>query len=316
VTVRLPPSLQAITGPDGKIDPNWQRWLAELVRAVNTPAATTTPTVADPVSLVQGYGIAITGTGATDSPWIVRLREIGDSGAGTFKLVTIDSYGRVEGSEDGTAADIPYPNTDSGLDAENVKAAIDELAAEKVDDAPSDGSEYVRKNAAWAVATASTGMQLVGTATVAGSAATDLTLSGLDLASDGRYVLEYNFLNATASQAVISILFNADATATNYDNENVQANGSATTAARANAPTVGVLNASSTVIGQATIRSDRNGKPSVEWRMRTGETTTITERHGVTMWRTAANVTSITLSSSVASALSVGDYFKVWKVGG
>jgi hypothetical protein len=214
------------------------------------------------------------------------------------------------------AAATPFDNAASGLAATQVQAAIDELADEKIDEAPNDGNEYVRKDEAWALATASTGMTLVGTATVAGAAATTLTLSGLNLAAHGRYIIEYNFLNATASQAVISAYLNGDTTDTNYDNENIQSSGSTTTAARANAPTVGVLNASSTCIGVMTVRTDRNGKASIEWEMRTGETTTITKRHGVTMWRTAANVTSITLSSSVASAFSIGDYFKVWKLPG
>lgn len=44
----------------------------------------------------------------------------------------------------------PYDNTTSGLDADDVQEALDELAEEKIDDAPSDGKTYGRKDAAWA----------------------------------------------------------------------------------------------------------------------------------------------------------------------
>lgn len=51
------------------------------------------------------------------------------------------------------AVDVSYDNTASGLAATGVQAAIDELASEKLNDAPADGNEYVRKDNAWAVAT-------------------------------------------------------------------------------------------------------------------------------------------------------------------
>jgi hypothetical protein len=50
-------------------------------------------------------------------------------------------------SEMGT--EIPYDNTGTGLAATNVQDAIDELAAEKLDDAPSDGTLYGRENDTW-----------------------------------------------------------------------------------------------------------------------------------------------------------------------
>lgn len=58
------------------------------------------------------------------------LQELADSGQGValFKI-TRDDYGRVEGTEQATAADLPYDNGTSGLAADDVQAAIDELAA-------------------------------------------------------------------------------------------------------------------------------------------------------------------------------------------
>lgn len=48
------------------------------------------------------------------------------------------------------AAFIPYDNTTSDLAAGDVQAALDELAEEKLGDAPSDGNFYGRRNGAWA----------------------------------------------------------------------------------------------------------------------------------------------------------------------
>lgn len=211
----------------------------------------------------------------------------------------------------------PYDNTTSGLAATDVQAAVDELADEKLGDAPSDGTGYVRKNGVWAAESGGSGsgaMTLVDTVTAAGGE-TALTMSGLDLAADGSYILQVVLKNATASLAVISCFFNGDTTATNYDTVNVQAKvGASFTPAYTNAATFGVLNASSSLVGQAFVCNDLGGKTSADWSQRSGETTAIEQRWGVMMWRTAANVNSITLSASVASSMAVGSYFKVFKV--
>src|SRR5690606_14721781 len=105
---------------------------------------------ANTVRILQGAGIAVTrGEGGE---YYIALRPLGDSGTGTFKLITRDSTGRISGSADGSAADVPYDNTTSGLAAEDVQAAVDELQAEKLGDAPSDGNTYGRKDGAWALA--------------------------------------------------------------------------------------------------------------------------------------------------------------------
>lgn len=48
------------------------------------------------------------------------------------------------------AAIFPFDNSTSGLAAENVQTALDELASKKIEDAPSDGKTYGRKDATWA----------------------------------------------------------------------------------------------------------------------------------------------------------------------
>src|SRR3546814_7986128 len=98
----------------------------------------------------QGAGIAV--TRGESGEYYIALRPLGDSGTGTFKLITRDTTGRISGSEDGTAADVPYDNATSGLAATDVQTAVDELQAEKLGDAPSDGNTYASKDGAWAEA--------------------------------------------------------------------------------------------------------------------------------------------------------------------
>lgn len=155
MSVFLPNIGQSLVGPNGKADAYWYRWAQSVTDAVNAipdgqaPDPDTTPTV----SLVQGHGIAVIGAGTQDSPWVVRLRDLRDAGGGSFKLLTRDAQGRVSGTSDGSAGDVPYDNTTSGLAADDVQAALDELAAEKLGDAPNDGTGYVRKDGAWTAET-------------------------------------------------------------------------------------------------------------------------------------------------------------------
>src|SRR5690606_24240209 len=56
-------------------------------------------------AMLQGTGVVLT-VGA-DGVTTFDLAELADSGAGTFKLITRDSYGRVSGTADGTTSDVP-----------------------------------------------------------------------------------------------------------------------------------------------------------------------------------------------------------------
>lgn len=313
-----------------KVDPVWLRFLQSLdgkanasdISAIATALGSPDGTVANipdlsanTVRILQGAGIAVTRDDA--GAYAIALRPLGDSGAGTFKLITRDSTGRISGSLDGTAADVPYDPATSGLAATDVQAAIDELAEEKLDDAPSDGDEYVRKDGAWAVASASVGgaMTLVGTATVAGSAVTDLTLSGLDLDTDGRYVVWMSLGNATVSSASISMYYSGDTTATNYYVQFWNVDGTAVGgAARSNAAVIAAMNASSVISGQAELMVDPFGYTRSTVRLNRHAPSAVVLVHDAHIWASASNVTSITLSSSVANALAVGSYFKVYKL--
>lgn len=163
----------------------------------------------------------------------------------------------------------------------------------------------------WAAAGGGGGaLTYVGEAEVTGAAATSITLGGLDLATDECYEVDFIVDNATASLANISLFYNADTTATNYDRRLSQDGGAA---AAANDAFALFMVASSTSFYHMTIRPDFDGRPRAIINGNSGNTTNVSGQVGMQMWRTAANVTSITITSSIANAFSIGSKFIVWK---
>lgn len=151
-------------------------------------------------------------------------------------------------------------------------------------------------------------MTLVSTATVSGSAATTLTMSGLDLNTDKSYYVEYAIANATASGANLSLFYSGDTTATNYYR-------SSNFGASTNDAFMGSLDVSSFTTGFIRIVMGRDSKAkAVIDNMRYTTAPAVATQYGNHAYKTAANVTSITISSSVANSLAIGSYFKVWKV--
>lgn len=158
------------------------------------------------------------------------------------------------------------------------------------------------------------GVTLVGTATVTGSAATTLTLSGLDLSTDKCYEIVFAFKNATGSSSNVSLFYNGDTTATNYNRQTMQINSTALSGARANDGFAFTMAASAPATGDMKILADFDGRPRAFIRNSLGAASSI-QIHDVRHVRdNTANVTSITLSASVANSMAVGSYFKVFKV--
>jgi hypothetical protein len=157
-------------------------------------------------------------------------------------------------------------------------------------------------------------MTLVGTATVTGSAATVLTMSGLDLATDKRYIIELAFKNATASQSSVSLYYNGDTTAANYDAQFMTIDGATTTPLRVGSGLVFSVPASSVINSEMKIRHDLDGRARALITSNRGDATTLLLQNVAHAYETVANVTSITFSGSVANSLAVGSYFKVWKI--
>ena len=153
-------------------------------------------------------------------------------------------------------------------------------------------------------------LEFVGEAIVTGSAATDLTLSGLDLDADEHYFLDFTGLNATGSTAQLSVYFNGDTTATNYW-RNVSTVGGAGNGVN-NAILFSFIANGATVV-KGDLMVDMAGRARMGTRSNYGDGANKSEQDGSLIWQTVANVTSITISSSIASALSVGTRLRMWK---
>lgn len=161
--VFIPRANAAPLGQDGRWRTEWYTFLSNLAKQPGTSAdiATQLSSLAARVTTLENesdFLAELIGTGS------VRITGSLAAGAVVFSLVNDESapsasyyYGTdslgLKGWHVLNAGVVPYDNAISGLSATDVQAAIDELAAEKLDDAPSDGQEYVRKNGDWEVAT-------------------------------------------------------------------------------------------------------------------------------------------------------------------
>lgn len=310
--------LRFLQSLDGKADASDISAIASALGSPDGTVANIPDLSANTVRILQAAGIAV--TRGTEGEYYIALRPLGDSGEGTFKLITRDTTGRISGSEDGTAADVPYDPTASGLTATDTQAAIDELQAEKLGDAPSDGSEYVRKNGAWEVASASAGgaMTLVGAVEITGSAATAFPqITGLDLATDGRYLMQFSIQNATASAVTLAMQINGDTTAGNYYSHSITAgtSGSPSIFIGANNLLAGV-DASGYVDGTIVMQARVDGKPIATCDSRRSSASAISlNQVFTTMRNNTANMTTLDVASDVANSLAIGSYIKVFKVG-
>lgn len=159
-------------------------------------------------------------------------------------------------------------------------------------------------------------LKYVGDAVVAGAAATTLSISGLDLDTDGRYLVEFIGTNPTASLTSLSLFFNADTTAVNYDTQTFTVANNSLVGARVDAATCMSMAATSgTINAKIFIDKDVNGKVTAIIEARENITIAIVQRYSVLHWTTAGtNVTGFTISASVASSLGIGTTIRVWKL--
>lgn len=285
-----------------KIDPVWFRYLQSLdgkanasdIRAIATALGSPDGTVAnipeqsaDDVRILQGAGIAVTRDDA--GAYSIALRPLGDSGAGTFKLITRDSTGRISGSLDGTAADVPYDNTASGLIAKDAQAAIDELAS------TGGGS----------------GMSYVGGVSLA-APATELTLNGLGLSSDACYFIVFKLNIVLATSGQVRLFYNGDTTTTNYYSHRLVANNTTISAIRLNTAELAATDQAEHMVVIGHIVPDDEGRARGSFRINRRGTALMMESRDH-LWNTTNNPTSLTFGHTVANALGAGTRVDVWK---
>lgn len=155
-------------------------------------------------------------------------------------------------------------------------------------------------------------MTLLGTATVTGSAASQLTISSLSLSSYKSFFVTFALKNATGSASNISIYYNSDTTAANYAAEGCTYSTTTVSASRVSSGIVDSLPASETLTGEFRVQNDFDGRPRARYFGNRDSAANITMRHAVHRWSSASNVTGITLDSSVANALAVGSTISVY----
>lgn len=88
-----------------------------------------------------------------------------------------------------------------------------------ISDAPSDGTAYNRKDAAWVAASSGGGggdLERLAQVIVTGSAVTDIDFTGLDLDADGIYQIEVFVKPGATGQHLVAMYYSGDTTDTNY----------------------------------------------------------------------------------------------------
>jgi hypothetical protein len=155
---------------------------------------------------------------------------------------------------------------------------------------------------------------LLASATVSGAAATTLTVSGLDLNSDEIYYVVIKVKNATVSQSNLSLYEGSDTTAANYRRQASTSNSTTQSSSQGNDAAALVVYASSYTEIYGNITLDIAGSSRFKFNSSEHTGTNLRERTGTILHSVVGNVTSLTLSASVASSLDVGTSIKVYKV--
>jgi len=154
--------------------------------------------------------------------------------------------------------------------------------------------------------------------TVLASAATSIGFSSLDLDADKVYIVVFAFLNDYAGTTSISVEFNSDTTATNYNRQTVNYEGVNVTAAAQNNNRATILDANDSLsAGFGIIYNNADGIAVGHFYSDgAGAAQTNPEFYNsMVRWTNSANVTSIDFTANNANSLDAGSYVRIYKVG-
>ncbi|GAB3094888.1 hyaluronate lyase N-terminal domain-containing protein [Lysobacter terrae] len=157
-------------------------------------------------------------------------------------------------------------------------------------------------------------LELITTSTVSGAAATLITISGLDLATDGCYLGLLSAKNNNASALTVNLFYNGDTTATNYWRQYLVADGSAVSAARSNNANLLDVKASAGFTAEFTIQQDVDGRPRARARDNRDAPSSLVLQIADHVRDNTANVTSLTLSASSANGFAIGTKLSLYKL--
>jgi len=156
-------------------------------------------------------------------------------------------------------------------------------------------------------------LQLLGSATVVGSAATTMTVGGLDFSAYAAFKLYVSFDNALASTRTIKMTYNSDTTDANYNSQLLTIDGATVGAAATTDATIAQMHSNAVMTLVIDILRDATGQPRA-----TGygneDAGNVEIRNVSHRWNDATNITAITFTSDTASGFDVGSYVKVYGI--
>lgn len=155
------------------------------------------------------------------------------------------------------------------------------------------------------------GMKLKGSGTLSGGV---VTLSGLNLATDTTYQINFFLVNDANAGENVLITFNGDTTATNYNEQKLQQTGGTVTGGAGNNNIIfNAIAASTFLSGTATLSIGADGKVHMDFICGQGTTGSVQQNNtGHLAWN-GTNVTSIEFRKN-AHSLDTGSTFTVWSI--
>lgn len=151
-------------------------------------------------------------------------------------------------------------------------------------------------------------------------ARTSYTFNGFKLNADEEVVLVSELYNSGASNTITRLFVNGNTTETNYYAQEITADGTSVSGARYNFPVFISASSSYYSVGIANIKLTNNGYFIYQLsqnRNNKGNTANlgIYNYHGTSTF-TLSQITSITLVSTISSAIGIGSRFQLYKVKG
>lgn len=161
-------------------------------------------------------------------------------------------------------------------------------------------------------------LELLADYTVSGSAITSYTFSGLKLNADEEVVLVSDVVNPTASLSVISLYFNGNTTATNYYRQALYADNTTVGGVRANNAEIETVTNGTRSFISSYLKLTNNGYMTFQSSVmrQYGTSSMLMLEFKGTSTFTLSQITSLTITASVASGIGIGSRFQLYKVKG
>jgi len=158
------------------------------------------------------------------------------------------------------------------------------------------------------------GTELLAEHEVTGSSVTSVDFSGLDITAHNSYRIEIDAVNPQASAADYYLFINGDTTTTNYYSQLMSANGTTFAGARTNFPACMIPLASGTATTTIFLSMDGSGYPRAISNCSSYSPSAIRGLfYSIAKTATVTNITQITITASVASAIGVGSKLRIYR---